>query len=146
MYRIIETTDYYTLSELFHNSGMEVEIEEVAPRGTLKMWRCEDEDTGALLGGAVLQYKSGCYVLEDLAVVEELRCTGIGRAMMDIALEEAKQRGAKEIWGCAKVPEYYLSKGWLEMDRASSPEISHCQTCEQFNVSCFPCIIRKELI
>ena len=143
MYRIIETTDYYSLSELFNHSGLEVEIEEKTPPETLKMWRCEDEETGALLGGAVLQFKSGCYVLEDLAVAEDLRRTGIGLKLMNTALEEAKARGAKEIWGCAKVPEYYLTKGWVEMDRQTSPEVSHCQSCEQFNVSCFPCIIKK---
>lgn len=144
MYRITETHDYYSLSELFHNSGMEVEIEETIPPETLKMWRCEDEG-GRLLGGAVLQHKSGCFVLEDLAVVEDQRLRGIGLELMGLALQEAKERGAKEIWGCAKIPAYYLSKGWQEMDRASSPTISHCQTCEQFNVSCFPCIIRKDL-
>jgi len=98
MYKIKETNNYLSLSTLFHNSGMEVEIEETAPAETLKMWSCEDTETGRLLGGCVLQYKSDC-----------------------------------------------LSKGWHEMDRATSPQISHCQSCEQFNSTCFPCIIRKEL-
>ena len=145
MTRIVETKDYYSLSKLFHNSGLEVEIEEKTPSETLKMWRCEDEESGELLGGAVLQFKSGCYVLEDLAVAERLRGTGIGLQLMNIALDEAKARGANEIWGCAKVPEYYLTKGWVEMDRATSPEVSHCQSCPQFNISCFPCIIKKVL-
>ena len=145
MTRIVETKDYYSLSKLFHDSGLEVEIEEETPPETLKMWRCEDEESGELLGGAVLQFKSGCYVLEDLAVTERLRGTGIGLQLMNTALNEAKARGAKEIWSCAKVPEYYLTKGWVEMDRVTSPEISHCQSCPQFNDSCFPCIIKKVL-
>ena len=145
MCEIKETNDYLSLSTLFHNSGMEVEIEEAAPPETLKMWRCEDAETGRLLGGCVLQFKSDCFVLEDLAVVEDHRCTGIGKRLMQIALEEAVSRGATEIWGCAKIPAYYLSKGWSEMDRATSPHISRCQSCKQFNNTCFPCIIRKEL-
>ena len=145
MYKIKETNNYLSLSTLFHNSGMEVEIEETTPAENLKMWSCEDTETGRLLGGCVLQYKSDCFVLEDLAVVEDQRCAGIGQKLMQIALDEAVSRGATEIWGCAKVPAYYLSKGWHEMDRATSPQISHCQSCEQFNSTCFPCIIRKEL-
>ena len=145
MYRIIETDDYYSLSELFHNSGLEVKIEEIPPKETVKMWRCEDEETGELLGGAVMQYRDNCYVLRDLAVDEGQRCTGIGRELMGIVLEEAKARGAEEIWGCAKVPEYYLSKGWEEVDSSMSLDISNCLNCPQFNVKCFPRIIRKKL-
>ena len=145
MYRIIETMDYYPLSELFHNSGLEVVIENEPKPGTLKMWRCEDEETNELLGAAVLRFKNDCYVLEDLAVAEHVRRTGIGLRLMNTVLDEAKARGAKEIWGCAKVPEYYLTKGWMEMDRATSPEVSNCQSCHQFNKTCFPCIIKKML-
>ena len=145
MYRIIETDDFYPLSVLFHDSGLEVEISEVTKPGTLKMWRCEDEETNELLAAAVLMFRSGCYVLEDLAVLESFRGTGLGRTLMNIALDEAKSMGASEIWGCAKVPEYYFQYGWEEMDRQTSPEVSNCQSCPQFGKTCFPCIIRKEL-
>ena len=37
MYSIKETNDYYALSKLFHDSGMEVEVEDVAPEETIKM-------------------------------------------------------------------------------------------------------------
>ena len=68
MYKITETTAYYPLSVLLRESGLEVEISNNAPEETLKMWKCEDEETGELLAAAVLQYKSYCYVLENLAV------------------------------------------------------------------------------
>ena len=145
MYSIKETNDYHALSKLFHDSGMEVEVEDVAPQETIKMWRCDNDETGELLAGAVLQFKSGCYVLEDLAVTERYRGKGLGKTMMDIALDEARRLGAEEIWGCAKVPDYYFQYNWQEIDRETSPEISHCQSCKQFGKSCFPCIIKKEL-
>ena len=145
MYKIQETNDYLELSKLFHDSGLEVEVSSENPPETIKMWSCRDELTGELLAASVLQFKSNCYVLEDLAVLERCRGEGLGKAMMKIALDEAKSIGASEIWGCAKVPEYYLRDGWQEMDRQSSPEVSHCQSCPQFGKTCFPCIIRKEL-
>jgi len=40
---------------------LEVEIENEPKPGTLKMWRCEDWDTGELLGGAVLQFNNSSF-------------------------------------------------------------------------------------
>ena len=145
MFRIEKTDDYLSLSRMFHENGLEIEVEETPPEGTLAMWSCVDEDTGELAAGSVLQMRSGVFVLADLAVNEEYRGTGLGLTMMNIAIKEAKGMGAEEIWGCAKIPEFYLRKGWREMDRMTSPEISKCQRCLQFNETCFPSIIRLEL-
>ena len=144
MHRILETQEFRPLGVLFRACGLEIDDLESPPEGTLAMWRCEDE-SGALLGGANLKCLKGCYILDNLAVREDLRGGGIGLALMDTALDEAKASGAKEIWGCAKVPEYYLSKGWIKAAPEETPEIFHCQTCGQFSVSCFPVIIKKEL-
>lgn len=144
MRKITETKNFYPLGVLFRACGLEIDDLESPPEGTLAMWRCEDE-SGALLGGANLKRLKGCYILDNLAVQEDLRGNGIGLALMETALEEAKANGAKEIWGCAKVPEYYLSKGWISVPPEETPEIFHCQTCGQFGVSCFPVIIKKEL-
>ncbi len=140
--RIVRTNEYLPLAELFRSSGLETE--DTPAEGTFVMWRCEDE-TGQLLGAATLKRLNGCYVLDNLAVEESLRCSGIGVQLMETALAEAKRRGAAEIWGCAKVPEYYLEKGWEKVAPEDSPAISHCQTCGQYQVSCFPCIIKKHL-
>ena len=144
MHRILETKEFRLLGVLFRACGLEIDDLTSPPVGTLKMWRCEDE-SGALLGGANLKCLKGCYILDNLAVREDHRNGGIGRQLMDTVLEEAGARGAKEIWGCAKVPEYYLSKGWSSVPPDKTPEIFHCQTCGQFGVSCFPVIIKKEL-
>ena len=145
MYKIDRTDDYLALSEMFHENGLEIDVEETPPEGTLAMWSCVEEETGKLLAGSVLQMRSGVFVLADLAVIEECRGEGLGLKMMDIALKEAGALGAEEIWGCAKVPGFYLKRGWEEMDRMTSPDISKCQSCDLFNVSCFPSIIRKDL-
>ncbi len=140
--KIIRTEDYLPLAELFRSSGLETE--DTPAEGTFAMWRCEDE-TGQLLGAATLKFLNGCYVLDNLAVEESLRYGGIGVQLMETVIKEAKNRGAEEIWGCAKVPEYYLDKGWEKVAPEDSPAISHCQTCGQYQVSCFPCIIKKHL-
>lgn len=142
--QISETSDYYALTVLFKECGLDVTIEEEPPEGVLKMWRCttgEDE----LLAGAVLQYKDGRYILKDLAVKDGWRREGIGKTLMRTVLKEVKDCGAKEIWGCAKVPEYYTGKGWRIVPDEDAPVISDCQNCEQYQKVCFPRIIKKEL-
>ncbi len=144
MYRISKATDFLPLSELFHHSGLEVEPSERTPEETLRMWKCEDADTGELLAAATIQYKSGCYVLEHLAVKERCRGTGLGKELLEIAEEELRRQGAKEMWLCAKVPEFYQQYGWIEVPRETAPQISNCQKCAQFNKSCFPSIMKKQ--
>jgi N-acetylglutamate synthase-like GNAT family acetyltransferase len=142
--QITETADYYALTVLFKECGLDIKVEERPPEGVLKMWRCT-VGKGELLAGAVLQFKDGRYVLKDLAVKDGWRKEGIGKAMMRTVLKEAKACGAKEIWGCAKVPEYYTGKGWQIVPDEGAPVISDCQNCEQYLKVCFPRIIRKKL-
>jgi len=139
-----ETDDHLALSALFAESGLDVKVQAGKPEGVLKMWRaCSPQ--GQLLGGAVLQEKGGRYILKDLAVQDGWRGRGIGCALMERALAEASSLGAKEIWGCAKVPAYYAAKGWRVVDDSEAPRISDCQSCGQYLTSCFPKIICKDL-
>ena len=139
---IAETKDHLALSRLFADSGLEVQVSEETPEGVVKMWRCEEED-GELLGGAVLQEKDGRFILKDLAVKDGCRRSGIGKALLLRVYAEAQARGAEEIWGCAKVPEYYAAKGWSIVPDEDAPQISDCQTCGQYLTVCFPKIIIK---
>ena len=51
--------------------------------------------------------------------------------------------GGTEIWLVGKVPEYYEQFGWVRIAREDAPAISKCLTCDQFNVDCFPSIMKK---
>ena len=53
-YIIRETTDFLSLSTLFHESGMGVTIEERMPDRILKMWRMDDALTGELMAAVTL--------------------------------------------------------------------------------------------
>ena len=142
--QIAETKDYYALTVLFQECGLDVKIADDPPEGVLKQWACTVGD-GELLAGAVLQEKDGRFILKDLAVKDGWRKEGIGKALMETVLKESKRLGAKEIWGCAKVPEYYTAKGWETVPDEDAPVISDCQQCGQYLNTCFPRIIRKTL-
>lgn len=140
---IKETKDYGRLSAFYEENGLEIEVSETAPEGTLKHWKYEDEDTEKLLAAATLQKRDGCYVLADLAVTEELRGTGMGKELLQIAEDEAKALGAEEMWLVGKVPDFYKKFDWKEVERETAPDISICQSCEDFGTTCFPSIMKK---
>ena len=143
-WQITKTGNYHALAMLFKACGLDVKIEETPPEGVLSMWACTAKP-GELLGGAVLQKINGRFILKDLAVREDRREEGIGMALMETALQEAKHCGAREIWGCAKVPAYYTEKGWQIVPDGEAPVISDCQSCGQYLNVCFPRIIKKSL-
>ena len=141
MNRIKETTEYYPLSELFHNSGLEVKPSDTPPETARKLWRWDDEN--GLAGACQVGIRQGYWCLECLAVREDVRGSGIGKALLDLAEEEARSHGAREMWLTGKVPEYYEQFGWVRVAREDAPAISKCLTCDQFNVDCFPSIMKK---
>ncbi len=142
-YVIRETEEYYPLSVLFHESGMEVEINKVPPAGMVKMWRLEDAKTGELISAVTLQIRDGVYTLGDLAVREDYRSEGYGKLMQNVVFDEARKMGIKELWGSAKVPEYYYRFGWEKMDWDASPRVAvNCHNCRKRGTECFPAILR----
>ena len=142
MYKIVETKDFYPLSVIFNNSGLEVEVSEEAPPTTVKMWKCED-DEGKLLAGLTIEKKSGLYVLSNVAVIEEMRGTGLGKELLEFAEKEAQALKAEEFWLVGKVPGFYKKYGWEEVNKEDAPEISGCLTCKQFGSTCFPVVMKK---
>ncbi len=123
--RIYETTDYWTLTNFFHDCGMEVEPSEKVPEDIqmVKMWRVDDE-AGNLLAAATLEIRDGVYTLGDLGVREDLRRTGYGRRLQQLVFEEARRHGVKKLWCSGKVPKYYEKIGWQLADWDSSPRIA----------------------
>ena len=82
MYSIRETQDFYPLSLLYQESGLEVTPGHTPPQGTLSMLRCEDSETGELVAAATLQHRAGHFVLAHLAVVSHLQGGGLGSQLL----------------------------------------------------------------
>lgn len=145
-YIIRETTDFLALSTLFHESGMGVAIEERVPDRVIRMWRMDDKKTGALMAAATLEMRDGVYSLGDIAVRGDLHCTGYGRVMQNVVFAEARKRGIKELWACAKEPDYYMHCGWQKMDWDAAPNIAvYCSSCGKRGTLCFPEIMKYTL-
>lgn len=143
-YEIRETGDFTKLSGLYYDSGLEVTPGQAPPENVIKHWECVD-DKGALMAGATLRYKGALCVFEYLAVAETMRGMGLGKKLLDLAEKEAEAAGVDFLWLCAKVPEFYDKYDWERVDKDDAPDISICQSCGQYHISCFPCIMKKKL-
>ena len=145
-YIIRETDDFYPLSVLFHESGMGVTIEERSPERILKMWRMDDAETGELMAAATLEVRDGAHSLGDIAVRNDLHRKGYGKIMQNVVFDEARKRGIRELWACAKEPAYYRHSGWETMDWETSPKIAvYCSGCKKRGKECHPEIMRYRL-
>lgn len=142
-YIISDTEDFLSLSTLFHESGMGVAIEERKPDRVVKMWRMDDARTGKLLAAVTLEIRGGAYSLGDIAVHKDAQSMGYGKIMQSLVFEEAKKLGVKEIWACAKEPDYYIHCGWEKMKWEESPNIAvYCSSCNKRGTSCHPEIMK----
>ncbi|MBO4894721.1 MAG: GNAT family N-acetyltransferase [Clostridia bacterium] len=145
-YIIRETEDFLALSTLFNESGMGVKIEERMPDRIIKMWRMDDPVTGELMAASTLEKRDGVYSLGDIAVRNDLHRKGYGKVMQRVVFDEAKSRGIKELWACAKEPAYYLHSGWEKMVWDESPNIAvYCTSCGKRGTTCHPEIMRYTL-
>jgi N-acetylglutamate synthase-like GNAT family acetyltransferase len=145
-YIIRETEDFLALSTLFNESGMGVKIEERMPDRIIKMWRMDDPVTGELMAASTLEKRDRVYSLGDIAVRNDLHRKGYGKVMQRVVFTEAKSRGIKELWACAKEPAYYLHSGWEKMVWDESPNIAvYCTSCGKRGTTCHPEIMRYTL-
>ncbi len=145
-YVIKETRDFLSLSTLFNQSGMGVKIEERMPERIIKMWRMDDPETGALMAASTFEKRDGVYTLGDIAVRNDLHKKGYGKIMQSLVFEEARRAGIKEVWACAKEPDYYLKCGWQKMAWDESPNIAvYCSSCGKRGTICHPEIMKYTL-
>ncbi|MDD6275888.1 MAG: GNAT family N-acetyltransferase [Clostridia bacterium] len=145
-YIIRETTDFLSLSTLFRESKLGVSIEERMPDSILKLWRMDNSVNGNLMAAVSLEIRGGVYCLGDLAVRNDIQSKGYGKIMQSVVFDEAKRLGIKELWVCAKKPEYYVRCGWQKTRWEEAPNIAvYCSNCDMRDLSCHPEILKYTL-
>ena len=145
-YIIRETEDFYPLSVLFHENGLGVAVEERMPDRVIKMWRMDDPQTGDIMAAVTFEMRDGVHTLGDIAVRSDLQCKGYGKVMQNLVFEEARKLGVREVWACAKEPDYYVHSGWQRMPWDTSPDIAvYCSICGKRGNICHPEKVRYTL-
>lgn len=140
MINIQATEDYEPLVSLFMRNDLEFSEEEPVPTDLVNCWKAESD--GELIGGCVLALREGRYIIDGIAVEPEFRKEDVGRQLLQQAIAEVRERGGSSIFLVARAPEFFRRQGFLTVDRSDAPTFFECFTCPQYQVSCFPEVMR----
>ena len=143
-FKISVTEDYEKLVPFFIENELEFSEEEPVPTDLVKCWEITDGD-GKLIGGFVLAKREGEFIVDGIAIDPEYRKFKLGKALLEKGIEEALKRGAKRIYLVARAPGFFRKYGFVTIPREESPDFFECLTCPQYNVSCFPEVMKLEL-
>lgn len=72
--------------------------------------------------------------VRSLVVRNDLRGAGIGRRLVEAALEEARQMEIERVYTFTRIPEFFARLGFIEVDRAELPykAFKDCLQCPLF--------------
>lgn len=136
-YTISVTDEYDRLVEMFVQYDLEFSIDEPLPTDLVKCWKVEDEN-GRLISGCVLALRGGEYIIDGIATVPEYRKEKIAGKLLELALEEVKQRGGNTVYLVAKAPGFFRKHGFQTILASDVPLLFDCLSCPQFEKTCFP--------
>ena len=102
---------------------------------------------GILVGCAALKKGDDQFMLECLAVAENMRGRGLGRTLVARIEKEAVAKGARKLWAIARQPRFFERIGYRISSASGpgAPKNDDCMTCHQFGKSCCPAIVVKDL-
>lgn len=143
---IRETDDYYPISKFLNKNDVEIRVSEIPAAKTLKIWRIDDAKTGKIAAAVLLQIRGGVHCVGGIAVGEGYRANGLGKKLLELVMEGARQEGAKTLWASAKLPDFYRKNGWETVKWEDAPAVAiHCPTCPRRGDTCHPEIMKIKL-
>lgn len=176
MYKIEEITDHDSLNSFYEINELEISDDEPVGTDALKSWKiiyC-DEDTGCsgedrgkdscggedrgvegccgesvegvIAGAATLAARQGEYILDGIAVDSKHRGEFLGTKLLDKVVGEIKARGGSRLFLVARAPEFFRAYGFRIVARDDAPMFFECFGCEQYNVKCFPEVMRYDIL
>lgn len=138
------TDEYDMLVDFFIDNGLEFSEEEQVATEVIDCYKAVLED-GELIGGVVLAKREGAYIIDGIAVKEEYRKFGVGRMMVDKALEVSRQLGENTIYLIARAPGFFRRLDFVNIDKDEAPTFYECAECPQFGKTCFPELMKYEI-
>jgi N-acetylglutamate synthase-like GNAT family acetyltransferase len=146
--KISETDGYEALVSMFIKNGLEFSAEDAVPTDVVKCWAAtarsagDGESGGGLVGGCVLAVREGAFIIDGIAVEPGYRALKLGKKLLETAAGEARSRGGEELFLVARAPEFFRKQGFVTIPRGEAPNFFECLTCPQYDVSCFPEVMR----
>lgn len=143
-FKMQSTDEYDRLVKFFVENELEFTGDEEVNTEILKCWKVTHTDD-VLIGGCVLAERQGEYIIDGIAVTKLFRKFGIGKIMLNKAIKEVKARGGNSLYLVAKAPDFFRTMGFATVDPENAPVFFECKYCPQYNVKCFPEVMKLEI-
>ena len=145
-YEIRKSSDYMQYKTLFEAAGLEFNIDETGtkPEGFVTSFYCTDE-FGQIIGASAIACKKSLYVINDIAVTENLRNQKIGEALLKRSMDYIINQGADSIYITARAPGFFKKYGFFNLKPSDVPDIFGCLSCAQYGKTCSPVFMKKDL-
>ena len=143
-FRMQSTDEYERLVKFFVENELEFNGDEEVDTDIIKCWKVTHTDD-VLIAGCVLAKRQGQYIIDGIAVIQLFRKFGIGKILMDKAIKEVKARGGDKLFLVARAPGFFKTMGFETVQPEDAPVFFECAQCPQYNVKCFPEIMKLEI-
>ena len=149
MITIVRTGFTKALAEFFIANGLEFDGEEEVPTDLVQTWEAyevsgerPDAAQKNFIGGCVLAKREGRFICDGIAVEERVRGMKIGESLLKTMLDEVRSLGGDSIYLVARAPGFFRKHGFETITREEAPNFFECFSCSQYNVSCYPEVMR----
>ncbi len=143
------TEEYDRLITFFIKHGLEFDEDEEDYSDIIKCWKItqskDNNPDDPLIAACMLVLREGNFVVEGIAVEPLFRKCGLGKVLINKALDEIKARGGKELLLMARRPEFYKKLNFTVVKPEDAPPIFDCLGCSQYGNDCFPEIMKYTL-
>lgn len=143
--REIEEAKYPLIIQFFVDNDLEFSENEPVPTDLIKGWEIFRSADEYLVGACILAKRDGEFIIDGIAVDKDFRGIKAGKMLLDQAISEVKKLGGNSLYLVARAPEFFKKSGFKAVEKENSPNFFECLTCSQYNVSCFPEILKLEV-
>lgn len=143
-FRMQSTDEYERLVKFFVENELEFNGDEEVDTDIIKCWKVTHTDD-VLIAGCVLAQRQGKYIIDGIAVTKMFRKFGIGKILVDKAVKEIKARGGNELYLVARAPGFFKTMGFETVKPEDAPLFFECGQCPQYQIKCFPEIMKLEI-
>lgn len=142
--RMRETHEYEKLVKFFVENGLEFDGDEEVDTDILHCYEIVHGDECHLAGAAVLAKREGRYIIDGIAVENVYRNLQIGQILLDKICEVIREEyHGDEVYLVARAPGFFRKNGFTEIAPEDAPNFFECKTCDQYQDTCFPEVMKK---
>ena len=142
-YEVKLTDEYEKLVRFFVENELEFDGDEEVDTDIVNCYEITDDNK--LIGAAVLARREGEYIVDGIAVSDNLRGEGLGGLLLARLLEDVRELGGDKLYLVARAPEFFRKNNFQTINPDLAPNFFECKYCPQYGLNCHPEVMMFEI-